>query len=112
MTRPGNSATFTGSGCYGWAGGVSGAGYAIQGNILTGPEVVAAMEQAWLSSALAFPLEVRLLAALAAGDAAGGDSRGRQSAVLVVRRGAGYGGYDDVAADLRVDDHRAPSTSS
>ncbi len=105
----GDSATFTGSGCYGWAGGVSGAGYAIQGNILTGPEVVAAMEQAWLSSALAAPLEVRLLAALAAGDAAGGDSRGRQSAaVLVVRRGAGYGGYDDVAADLRVDDHPSP----
>jgi uncharacterized Ntn-hydrolase superfamily protein len=105
----GGSATFTGSGCYGWAGGVAGEGYAIQGNILTGPEVVAAMEQAWSSSDPSAPLEVRLLAALAAGDAAGGDSRGRQSAaVLVMRRGAGYGGFDDVAVDLRVDDHPRP----
>ncbi|WP_395640923.1 DUF1028 domain-containing protein [Pseudolysinimonas sp.] len=105
----GGSATFTGSGCYGWAGGTARDGYAIQGNILTGPEVVAAMEQAWGSSDEAAPLDVRLLAALAAGDAAGGDSRGRQSAaVYVVRRGAGYGGFDDVAADLRVDDHPRP----
>ena len=80
----GRSATFTGSGCYGWAGGVTGAGYAIQGNILTGPEVVAAMEQAWDASLPTAPLEVRLLAALAAGDAAGGDSRGRQSAAVYV----------------------------
>jgi uncharacterized Ntn-hydrolase superfamily protein len=105
----GGSATFTGSGCYAWAGGATGPGYAIQGNILTGPEVVAAMEKAWLSSDPDAPLELRLLAALATGDAAGGDSRGRQSAaVSVVRKGAGYGGYDDVAVDLRVDDHPAP----
>ena len=105
----GGSATFTGSGCYGWAGGVAGEGYVIQCNILTGPEVVAAMEQAWLSSDPGAPLEVRLLAALSAGDAAGGDSRWRQSAaVFVVRRGAGYGGFDDVAVDLRVDDHPSP----
>jgi uncharacterized Ntn-hydrolase superfamily protein len=105
----GGSATFTGSGCYAWAGGANGPGYAIQGNILTGPEVVAELERAWLSSDAAAPLEVRLLAALSAGDAAGGDSRGRQSAaVVVVRRGAGYGGFDDVAVDLRVDDHPDP----
>jgi uncharacterized Ntn-hydrolase superfamily protein len=105
----GGAATFTGSGCYGWAGGVAGEGYAIQGNILTGPEVVAAMQEAWSSSDPGAPLEVRLLAALAAGDAAGGDSRGRQSAAVhVVRRGAGYGGFDDVAVDLRVDDHARP----
>ena len=105
----GGSATFTGSGCYAWAGGVHGPGYAIQGNILAGPEVVAAMEAAWTASDASAPLEVRLLAALAAGDAAGGDSRGRQSAaVLVVRAAAGYGGFDDVAVDLRVDDHPAP----
>ena len=105
----GGAATFTGSGCYGWAGGVTGPGYAIQGNILTGADVVGAMEQAFLGSDPAAALEVRLLAALAAGDAAGGDSRGRQSAaVYVVRRGAGYGGFDDVAVDLRVDDHPAP----
>jgi uncharacterized Ntn-hydrolase superfamily protein len=105
----GAGATFTGSACYAWAGGRSGAGYAIQGNILTGPEVVEAMEAAWLGSDPAAPLGARLLAALTAGDAAGGDSRGRQSAaLLVVRAGAGYGGFDDIAVDLRVDDHSQP----
>jgi uncharacterized Ntn-hydrolase superfamily protein len=109
----GNAATYTGAECFAWAGGVTGrngerGGYAIQGNILTGPEVVEAMETAWLESAdLSF--ERRLHAALAAGDAAGGDQRGRQSAaLLVVRDGAGYGGNDDVAVDLRVDDHTDP----
>lgn len=105
----GAGATFTGSACYAWAGGRAGAGYAIQGNILTGPEVVEAMETAWLGSDHSAPLGARLLAALTAGDAAGGDSRGRQSAaLLVVRAGAGYGGFDDVAVDLRVDDHSQP----
>jgi uncharacterized Ntn-hydrolase superfamily protein len=109
----GNAATWTGAECFAWAGGRTGrsgerGGYAIQGNILAGPEVVEAMEQAWLDSADQ-PFERRLLAALAAGDEAGGDSRGRQSAaLLVVRDGAGYGGHDDVAVDLRVDDHAAP----
>jgi uncharacterized Ntn-hydrolase superfamily protein len=101
----GGAVSYTGSACYDWAGGVSGEGYAIQGNILTGPEVVEAMERAWLASDPAAPLARRLLAALTAGDEAGGDSRGRQSAaLLVVREGAGYGGGDDIAADLRVDD--------
>jgi len=105
----GGAATFTGSSCYAWAGGRAGAGYAIQGNILTGPEVVEAMEAAWLSTDDSTPLAARLLAALNAGDAAGGDSRGRQSAaLLVVSAGAGYGGFDDVAVDLRVDDHSQP----
>ena len=67
------------------------------------------MEAAWLASPEDAPLARRLLAALAAGDAAGGDTRGRQSAaLLVVRDGAGYGGHDDVAVDLRVDDHADP----
>ena len=105
----GTGATFTGSACYSWAGGRAGAGYAIQGNILTGPEVVEAMEAAWLASDHSAPLAARLLAALTAGDAAGGDSRGRQSAaLLVVRAAAGYGAFDDVAVDLRVDDHAQP----
>jgi uncharacterized Ntn-hydrolase superfamily protein len=105
----GGAASHTGSECLDWAGGVIGDGYAIQGNILTGPEVVEAMERAWHGSAADAPLARRLLAALAAGDEAGGDSRGRQSAaVLVVREGAGYGGLDDVAVDLRVDDHTTP----
>jgi uncharacterized Ntn-hydrolase superfamily protein len=104
----GDGATFTGSGCHDWAGGRAGDGYAVQGNILTGPEVVEAMERAWQAGA-GLTLERRLLAALAAGDEAGGDSRGRQSAaLLVVRDGAGYGGNDDVAVDLRVDDHTDP----
>ena len=105
----GGSATYTGSGCFPWAGGRHGQGYACQGNILTGPEVVAAMEAAWLASDTTAPLAERLLAALAAGDEAGGDSRGRQSAaLLVVSPEGGYGGGTDVAVDLRVDDHPDP----
>jgi uncharacterized Ntn-hydrolase superfamily protein len=105
----GGAASHTGVECMHWAGGTTGDGYAIQGNILTGPEVVAAMERAFLDSAHDSPLEDRLLAALRAGDQAGGDSRGRQSAaLLVVRDQAGYGGNDDIAVDLRVDDHADP----
>ncbi len=105
----GNAATHTGHECFDWAGGVSEQGVAIQGNILTGPEVVEAMKAAWDASAAEPDLARRLLAALVAGDEAGGDRRGRQSAaLLVVREGAGYGGNDDVAVDLRVDDHATP----
>lgn len=104
----GGAATYTGDACHPWAGGRTGDGYAVQGNILVGPEVVEAMETAWRESDGA-PLAERLLAALAAGDDAGGDRRGRQSAaLLVVRRGGGYGGESDVEVDLRVDDHAAP----
>lgn len=103
----GNAATYTGSECLDWAGGLTTTGAAIQGNILVGQAVVAAMKDAWDGSA--GPLAHRLFAALSAGDAAGGDRRGRQSAaLLVVREGAGYGGLDDVAVNLRVDDHREP----
>jgi uncharacterized Ntn-hydrolase superfamily protein len=103
------SATFTGSGCHPWAGGVTGDGYAIQGNILTGPDVVADMERAWLDSDPTAPLARRLFAALVAGDAAGGDKRGRQSAaLLVVQADGGYGGGSDVHVDLRVDDAERP----
>jgi uncharacterized Ntn-hydrolase superfamily protein len=102
-----DAATFTGPGCNDWAGGRAGSDYAVQGNILVGEQVVAAMEQSWLTSP-DVPLASRLLAALAAGDEAGGDRRGRQSAaLLVVRPGAGYGG-DDTELDLRVDDHADP----
>jgi uncharacterized Ntn-hydrolase superfamily protein len=104
----GKGATWTGASCLAWAGGEAGDGFAVQGNILTGPEVVAAMVAAWRGGGgEAFP--GRLLAALAAGDRAGGDRRGRQSAALLVwRAGAAYGGVLDTAIDLRVDDHRAP----
>ncbi len=105
----GDGATFTGDECHAWAGGVAGDGYAIQGNILTGPEVVDAMEHSWLSSTDEPRLTRRLLAALRAGDRAGGDRRGRQSAALmVVAKGMGYGGTSDVVADLRIDDDVDP----
>ena len=72
-------------------------------------DVVIAMETAWQTSDPGAPLARRLLEALTAGDLAGGDSRGRQSAaLLVVKEGAGYGGLDDIAVDLRVDDHAEP----
>lgn len=104
----GTAASHTGAQCLHWAGGVTAEGVAIQGNILTGPEVVDAMKAAWESGA-SLPFAERLLAALTAGDRAGGDSRGRQSAHLfVVREGAGYDGGDDIAVDLRVDDHPDP----
>jgi uncharacterized Ntn-hydrolase superfamily protein len=110
----GRAATHTGRGCLDWAGGVTGpdsSGYAIQGNILAGPFVVEAMREAFEATDADAPLARRLLAALAAGDDAGGDRRGRQSAaLLVVRDGAGYAGGDDIAADLRVDDHADPVT--
>lgn len=100
----GRAATFTGDGCAPWAGGVSGDGFACQGNILTGPEVVEAMVGAYGETE--GDLVDRLLAALVAGDRAGGDRRGRQSAALVVvRERSGYGGYTDRYVDLRVDDH-------
>jgi uncharacterized Ntn-hydrolase superfamily protein len=105
----GHSATYTGDGCTPWAGGRTGHGYAIQGNILTGPEVVDVMEAAWLATDQDAPLAERLLSTLLIGDRAGGDSRGRQSAaVLVVTPGGGYGGGSDVLVDLRVDDHLDP----
>jgi uncharacterized Ntn-hydrolase superfamily protein len=107
VDRDGGSATFTGEQCLTWAGGARGPGYAMQGNILTGAQVIADMEQTFLHNDAPFP--ARLLAALRAGDAAGGDRRGRQSAaLLVLSPGAGYLGGDDVVVDLRVDDHPDP----
>ena len=103
----GGAVSHTGSECLQWAGGRTGEGVAVQGNILVGPEVVDAMTDSWTAGG--GTLARRLLAALRAGDAAGGDARGRQSAALyVVRDGAGYDGRDDVAVDLRVDDHPDP----
>lgn len=100
----GRAATFTGTKCMGWAGGATGSGFAAQGNILVGEPVVA--ELARVFSETEGDLCDRLLAALLAGDAAGGDRRGRQSAaLLVVREGGGYDGRNDRYIDLRVDDH-------
>ncbi len=103
----GQSATWTGNACHGWAGGCTGAGYAAQGNILTGADVVDAMASAFEQTH--GELAERLLAALLAGDQAGGDQRGRQSAALyVARKGGAYGGVLDRYIDLRVDDHQNP----
>ena len=105
----GGAASHTGPACLDWAGSLTGDGYAVQGNVLAGEEVVLAMQAAWEESDPDLPLARRLLAALVAGDDAGGDRRGRQSAaLLVVREEAGYGGLDDIAVDLRVDDHAEP----
>lgn len=107
VDRYGNAAAHTGANCFNWAGHRLGAGFAIQGNILAGPQVVDAMAAAFTSTG--GELAERLLAALAAGDAAGGDSRGRQSAALyVAREGGAYGGEYDRYVDLRVDDHPTP----
>jgi uncharacterized Ntn-hydrolase superfamily protein len=103
----GGSATYTGESCFDWAGGTTGDHFAIQGNILTGPEVIQEMKSAYMSAK--GPFADRLLAALLAGDRAGGDSRGRQSAsILIVREDGGYLGMTDKTVDLRVDDHRDP----
>jgi uncharacterized Ntn-hydrolase superfamily protein len=108
VSASGVSATYTGSACNAWAGGRAGPNYAVQGNILTGQEVVLAMERAFLSSA-GRTLGERLFAAIQAGDAAGGDNRGKQSAALLVcRKEGGYGGFTDRAIDIRVDDHPEP----
>lgn len=106
----GEALTFTGGGCHDWAGGLTGDGVAVQGNLLAGENVVSDMLRAYEQGA-ASSFARRLLAALKAGDDAGGDKRGRQSAaLLVVGAGKGYGGASDVAVDLRVDDHADPVT--
>jgi uncharacterized Ntn-hydrolase superfamily protein len=103
----GRAATFTGSKCMDWAGGVTGEGFAAQGNILAGDAVVAELARSFIGSD--GDLCDRLLGALVAGDAAGGDKRGRQSAaLLIVRAEGGYEGRNDRYIDLRVDDHPDP----
>ena len=103
----GGSASYTGSGCQGWAGHLTGAGYACQGNCLAGEDVVTSMANSFESTT--GPLYERLFAAIAAGDSAGGDRRGRQSvAIKVLRKGAGYQGLSDTVLDLRVDDAPDP----
>jgi len=107
VAADGTSYTHTGKACHAWAGGVAGPDFAAQGNILTGADVVDAMITALHTEGLPFP--ERLVAALTAADAAGGDSRGRQSAaLLVVGEAKGYLGLTDRWIDLRVDDHPQP----
>lgn len=107
VAADGSSTTYTGRECVPWAGGRHGANYSVQGNILAGEDVVAAMESAFLQTG--GTLADRLFSALKAGDSKGGDSRGRQSAaLLVVKKNAGYGGFTDRAIDIRVDDNPDP----
>lgn len=107
VAADGSSVTYTGDGCSDWAGGRSGDNYACQGNILAGEAVVTELERVFLETKGS--LADRMYAAMLAGEAAGGDSRGKQSAaLLIVKEGAGYGGYTDRAIDVRVDDHLEP----
>jgi uncharacterized Ntn-hydrolase superfamily protein len=108
VDREGRSASFTGSECFDWAGGRTGPGYAAQGNILVSAGTVDALAETFERTA-GSPLAERLLDCLDAAQAAGGDSRGQQSAaLLVVEKDGGYANLSDVVIDLRVDDHERP----
>ena len=103
----GNASNYTGTECLDWAGAKIGEHFSVQGNLLAGPQVIAAMASNFRESK-GF-LSERLIKALEAGQFAGGDKRGRQSAaLLVVRSNWGYGGLNDRFRDLRVDDHPRP----
>ena len=103
----GRSATYTGKTCTSWAGGKAGPNFACQGNILVSQATVDALASTFERTE--GELAVRLLEALKAGDAAGGDSRGKESAaLLVVKAGGGYSGFNDRYVDLRVDDDPEP----
>jgi len=107
VDRQGAAAAWTGKECFNWAGHRTGRGYTCQGNILTGEAVVAAMAAAFERAS--GPLPERLVTALEAGQAEGGDSRGQQSAAIyVVKEKGSYGGWLDRYIDLRVDDHPTP----
>jgi uncharacterized Ntn-hydrolase superfamily protein len=103
----GRASSYTGARCIDWAGGIAADGFAAQGNCLAGAAVVDALAATF--RATPGLLADRLVAALAAGQRAGGDKRGQQSAaLLVVKPGGGYGGFNDRYVDLRVDDDAAP----
>jgi uncharacterized Ntn-hydrolase superfamily protein len=103
----GNAAAFTGKKCSAWAGHKTGKHYTCQGNILKGEEVITKMAEAFEKAK--GPLAWRMMEALEAGDQAGGDKRGKQSAaILVVREGKGPNRFGDRLIDLRVDDHKDP----
>lgn len=107
----GRAASFTGAKCNAWAGHIEGTNFCVQGNILTGEEVVKAMASAFEKARGVTNSELAdwLMAALDAGQEAGGDKRGKQSAaLLVVRDKGGYAGKNDRYVDLRVEDHPEP----
>ena len=98
----GKSAAHTGSACVGWCGHTAGEGFSVAGNMLAGPQVIGATAQAYRAHA-GLPFGERLIAAMSAGDAAGGDKRGKQAAALLI-----YTTEDYCALDIRVDDHAEP----
>jgi len=109
VSAGGEAANYTGTECFDWAGARTGQGFSIQGNLLAGAGVVDCMADAFTTSSGS--LAERLLASLEAGQEAGGDKRGQQSAALLVEQL----GYEDIGAegidrlvDLRVDDHTEP----
>jgi uncharacterized Ntn-hydrolase superfamily protein len=103
----GRSATYTGAACAAWAGGIAGKNFAAQGNILVSRDTVDALAETFQKTE--GDLTTRLMEALAAGQEAGGDRRGMQSAALyVVKKDGGYGGGSDRLVDIRVDDHKEP----
>ena len=107
VSANGEAAAFTGAECYDWAGHKIGRHHSAQGNILVSEETVTAMSETFERAT--GTLAERLIEALAAAQQAGGDSRGKQSAAVYVQQeSAGYGGYNDVKVDLRVDDHPEP----
>ncbi len=107
VDQAGNAANFTGPDCSPWAGGKTGDGYCVQGNILVSQDTTEAMADAYESTS--GPFAHRLISALEAGQIAGGDSRGQQSAAIyIVRERAGYGGGTDRLLDLHVEDHPTP----
>ena len=109
LASNGNATNFTGEKCMNWAGAISGKNFTIQGNILANENVISEMAKSFIQSNGKAPLAQRLISALKAGQLAGGDKRGRQSAsLLVVKKNWGYGGNNDRFRDLRVDDHQTP----
>ena len=107
INSAGEASAFTGHECYDWAGHKIGKHHSCQGNILVSEKTVSEMSKVFEESE--GPLAERMLKAISAAQHAGGDSRGKQSAaVYVLQEGAGYGGYNDVKVDLRVDDHPEP----
>ena len=108
VDRNGGSASYTGPECHDWAGHRNGENYAAQGNILVSHETVDALAVTFESTS-GQTLALRLLECLVAAQAAGGDSRGQQSAsLLIVQEQGGYAGMSDLVCDLRVDDHERP----
>jgi uncharacterized Ntn-hydrolase superfamily protein len=99
----GEAAVHTGSSCIDWCGHATGEGFSVAGNMLAGPAVVEQTAAAYRSADPALPFAQRLMAALDAGEAAGGDKRGKQSAALLI-----YTTEDYSALDIRVDDHAEP----